>query len=163
MSAGWASLRSWGGGFGLRLRPESGMAVIGAHGGAQTARLSLNRLSCDAGKGIYWAAQAQPGVRNGHRDAALEEFAQIVAGADEQPLPLHLGQAAKQELAEAPALLDLAADRFLRGHSQGIPGLSAPGAQLPPHALAGTDGRCAPPRAGGTTAKSVSSCTARAE
>ena len=49
-----------------------------------------------------------------------EQFQQVVAGADEQPLPVHLRQAPQQELPEAPALLDLAEHRFNCLHTQGV-------------------------------------------
>ena len=46
-----------------------------------------------------------------------EQFEQVVAGADEGPLALDLLQSRQQELAEAPALLDLAENRLHRLHA----------------------------------------------
>ena len=60
--------------------------------------------------------------------ATREEFKQIVPGADEQPLPLHLRQTPEQELPESTPLHDLAGHRFHRGHAQAIPRLPSPGA-----------------------------------
>ena len=52
----------------------------------------------------------------GHPGPETEQLQQVVAGADEQPFPVHLRQTPQQELPEAPALLDLAEHRFNRLH-----------------------------------------------
>ena len=66
-----------------------------------------------------------------------EELQQVVAGADEQPLPVHLRQTPQQELPEAPALLDLPEHRFHRLHPQGV-ALPAPlRPQLAAHSVPG--------------------------
>ena len=52
-----------------------------------------------------------------HRAYEAKQLEQVVAGADEGPLALDLLQSPQQELAEAPALLDLAEDRLHRHHA----------------------------------------------
>ena len=41
----------------------------------------------------------------GHPGPEAEQLQQVVAGADEQPFPVHLRQTPQQELPEAPACL----------------------------------------------------------
>ena len=62
-----------------------------------------------------------------------EQLQQVVAGADEQPFPVHLRQTPQQELPEAPALLDLAEHRFNRLHPKGVALTSSFRPQLAPH------------------------------
>ena len=56
----------------------------------------------------------------GHPGPEAEQLQQVVADADEQPLPVHLRQTPQQELPEAPAVLDLAEHRFNRLHPEGV-------------------------------------------
>ena len=49
--------------------------------------------------------------------AEAEQLEQVVAGADQRPLALHLLQTPQEELPEAPALLDLAEHRLHRTHA----------------------------------------------
>ena len=66
-----------------------------------------------------------------------EQLEQVVAGADHQPLPVHLFQSPQQELPEAPALFHLPEHRFHRLHPQCV-ALSPPfRPQLPPHPVPG--------------------------
>ena len=66
-----------------------------------------------------------------------EELEQVVAGADQQPLPVNLLQAPQQELPESPALLDLTEHRLYCLHPQGV-ALTPPfGPQLPSHPVSG--------------------------
>ena len=66
-----------------------------------------------------------------------EQLERVVAGADEGPFALGLLQSPPEELAEAPARLDLAEDRFHRLHPPGVTLAAPPGLQLPTHPVPG--------------------------
>ena len=73
----------------------------------------------------------------GHPGPEEEQLQQVVAGADEQPLPVRLRQTPQQELPEAPALLDLAKHRLHRLHPKGVARTSPFRPQLAPHPVPG--------------------------
>ena len=68
-----------------------------------------------------------------------EKFEQVVSGADEPPLPLHLLHSPEQELAEAAGLFDLPEHRLHRPHSQGVAFSSMFCPQFPAHAVRGRE------------------------
>lgn len=75
------------------------------------------------GRAVQPLQRVKSGQCGRQRMAKLEKLEQVLFGADEQPLALHLRQSPEQELPEAPPLLDLAEHGFHGGHAQGIPRL----------------------------------------
>ena len=73
----------------------------------------------------------------GHPSPEAEQLQQVVPGADQQPLPVHLRQTPQQELPESPALLDLAEHRFHRLHPEGVAFPAPFRSQLAPHPVPG--------------------------
>ena len=78
--------------------------------------------------GELWGTQPAP---------EPEQLQQVVAGADEQSLPVYLFQAPQQELPEASPLLDLPEHRLHRLFAQPVALPSPFRSQLPPHPVPG--------------------------